>query len=185
MSATLDDKLDQRKFGSIVVVNIWLLILPVFAALGGRILWVGCRRYTAQYPALLAAEGAEVWTLDIDEAVARWGAPGRHLTFDLAHIDELLAPRSFDAILCNGVFGFGLDEPDAQQRALRAMARILKAGGWLLLGWNTDRCADPLAEPALREYLVPQSLGGLGARCRVDGVTHVYDCLRRTEIPGD
>jgi SAM-dependent methyltransferase len=156
-------------------------VLPGFAALRGRILWVGCRRYTADYPTLLAANGAEIWTMDIDETTARWGAPGRHLIFNLASVDDLLAPHSFDALLCNGVFGFGLDEPAAQRRALRAMAHILKPGGWLLLGWNTDRCMDPLAEPLLQEYFVPQSFGELDSRCRVAGTTHVYDFLRRRD----
>ena len=46
----------------IVLVDAYL---PAFARAGGRILWVGCQAYTADYPARLEAGGGEVWTLEL------------------------------------------------------------------------------------------------------------------------
>jgi hypothetical protein len=78
--------------------------LPALAAGGGRILWVGCRAYTADDYAVLEAGGAEVWTTDIDPEAARWGVQGRHRTGDVCVIDQVFGDMTFDAISCNGVW---------------------------------------------------------------------------------
>ncbi|WP_404419368.1 class I SAM-dependent methyltransferase [Brevundimonas vesicularis] len=119
--------------------------VPALAADGGRILWVGCREYTLDDYALLEAQGGEVWTTDIDPAAARWGREGRHRTGDVCEADRLFSDLTFDAVVCNGVLGYGVDSPDQQQCALKALAAILRPGGRLLLGWNTDKIADPVA----------------------------------------
>jgi hypothetical protein len=154
-------------------------ILPVFAALGGEILWVGVRRYTRTYPAMLQRLGAVCWTTDINPSAARWGQAGRHKVGDLLSVDEEFLPGQFTALLCNGVFGFGVDDPGAQAVALKAMATVLAPDGWLLIGWNTDRTADPLELEAPHRWFQPATLGALPARLRIPGTTHVYDLLRR------
>ena len=152
--------------------------LPAFAKAGGRILWVGCQAYTADYPARLEANGAEVWTLEFDPAAAHWGREGRHRTGDLKAVDTLFADLTFDAILCNGVLGFGVNAPTDQQTALDAMAAVLKPGGRLLLGWNTDKISDPVAAGFTNAYR-PTTLGDLPARMTFPTVTHVFDLLER------
>lgn len=156
-------------------------VLPAYAACAGRILWVGCRRYTRNYGSLLQRDGAECWTTDIEPAHAQWGQPGRHFTWDLTAIDTLLAPNSFDTVLCNGVFGFGIDTRAAQLAALRAMAAILKPGGRLLLGWNTDRVEDPLTLDFVSSAFVPDTSLALGPRHAVPAAGYVFDFLRRIE----
>ncbi len=153
--------------------------LPAFAAGGGRILWVGCKLYTADYPALLETQGAEVWTTDIDARVEGYGRAGRHRTGDISEADTLFADLAFDAVLCNGILGFGVDRPEDQRMTLRALWKITAPGGRLLLGWNTDRIADPLGLAA--PEFAPEPLGDLPARVEVPGVTHVYDLLIRRE----
>ena len=91
--------------------------VPALAAEGGRILWVGCREYTLDDYAALEAHGGEVWTTDIDAAAARWGREGRHRTGDACEADTLFSGLNFDAIVCNGVLGYGVDSPAQQQRA--------------------------------------------------------------------
>ena len=154
-------------------------ILPAFAAFGGGLLWVGVRRYTETYPEILEAKGAQVWTADIDPDNAVWGQNGRHITADLLQIDKHFRAGQFSGLLCNGVFGFGVDTIETQTTALRSMAEVMAPGGWLLLGWNTDRTADPLANPAFARWFEPGSLEGLPARRAVAGTTHVYDLARR------
>lgn len=155
------------------------IYLPALAARGGRILWVGCRRYTAADYPVLERQGAEVWTTDIDPRAARWGRSGRHRTGDICEADQIFDGLSFDTIVCNGVLGFGVDQPYDQERALAAMAAILKPGGLLLLGWNTDKIADPLDLPRFGHFYAPASLGAAPSRLRFDAVTHVYDVLTR------
>ena len=154
-------------------------MLPVFARRPGQILWVGVRAYTKGYPAVLEQRGAICWTTDIMPASARWGRAGRHWTGDLLEIGEVFAPGSFSTVLCNGVFGFGVDTVEMQAKAFEAMAKVLQPGGVLLLGWNTDRIPDPLAAQAWRPLFERSGLEGLPERRHIEGTTHVYDLLRR------
>lgn len=153
--------------------------VPALAADGGRILWVGCREYTLDDYALLEAQGGEVWTTDIDPTAARWGREGRHRTGDVCEADRLFSDLTFDAVVCNGVLGYGVDSPDQQQRALKALAAILRPGGRLLLGWNTDKIADPVAAGLTDAEFQAAPLGDQPTRVRFDAVTHVYDSLVR------
>lgn len=155
------------------------IYLPALAKRGGRILWVGCRRYTSPDYPVLERGGGEVWTTDIDPRAARWGRSGRHQTGDICEADQIFDDLRFDTIVCNGVLGFGVDQPYDQERALAAMAAILKPGGLLLLGWNTDRIADPRNLPTFDHFYEPASLSGAETRMRFDTVTHVYDVLTR------
>ncbi|WP_235559315.1 class I SAM-dependent methyltransferase [Brevundimonas sp. Leaf168] len=79
----------------------------------------------------------------MDPTAARWGREGRHRTGDVCEADRLFSDLTFDAVVCNGVLGYGVDSPDQQQRALKALAAILRPGGRLLLGWNTTRSPIP------------------------------------------
>jgi SAM-dependent methyltransferase len=160
----------------IVLVDAYL---PAFARAGGRILWVGCQAYTADYPARLEAGGGEVWTLEFDPAAAVWGREGRHRTGDLKAVETIFADKTFDAILCNGVLGFGVDTPADQRLALSAMANILNPGGRLLLGWNTDRILDPVSEGIVAHPFIPTTLEGLPQRMTFPTVTHVFDLFER------
>jgi len=153
--------------------------VPALAVDGGRILWVGCREYTLDDYAALEAHGGEVWTTDIDAAAARWGREGRHRTGDVCEADRFFSDTTFDAIVCNGVLGYGVDSPEQQRMALKALAAILRPGGRLLLGWNTDKIDDPVAAGLTEADFEPTPLGDQPTRVRFDAVTHVYDSLVR------
>lgn len=159
--------------------------IPAVAARGGRILWVGCRRYTVNDYQALERDGAEAWTTDIDPRAARWGRTGRHRTGDIRQADRLFDDLRFDAVVCNGVLGFGVNDREDQERALAAMAAILKPKGLLLLGWNSDRIADPLDLPTLDRLYEAAVLGGAPSRTRFETVTHVYDVLMRRPVEPD
>ena len=77
------------------------------------------------------------------------------------------------------MLGYGVDSPDQQQRALKALAAILRSGGRLLLGWNTDKIADPVAAGLTEADFQAAPLGDQPTRVRFDAVTHVYDSLVR------
>ncbi len=153
--------------------------IPALAAEGGVILWVGCRAHTADDYAVLEAGGGEVWTTDIDPEAERWGRPGRYRTGDVCVIDAVFGDKMFDAIVCNGVLGFGVDAPEQQTRALGAMARILRPGGRLLLGWNVGRIADPVEAGLTQPWFAAAPFAGQPARVTFSETTHVYDSLVR------
>ena len=101
-----------------------------------------------------------------------------HGTLDAqVYADTLFADLTFDAILCNGVLGFGVNSPGDQQTALAAMAAILRPGGRLLLGWNTHKIADPADFTAVA--FKPTTLSDLPSRMTFPTVTHVFDLLER------
>ncbi|MDD5586305.1 MAG: class I SAM-dependent methyltransferase [Alphaproteobacteria bacterium] len=154
-------------------------ILPAFSALGGKLLWVGCRRYTAGYYAVLEQNGGTCRTLDFDPAVAKWGLAGRHHVADLLDVAKLFAPGTFDAVLCNGVFGYGVDNAESQIRAFEAMAAVIKPDGWLMLGWNAHKLEIPLALKLAEPWFESAALPGLRRIQKVDGTTHVFALLRR------
>jgi hypothetical protein len=148
-------------------------------ARGADVLWIGCRRYTQGYYQIIERQGARCWTLEIDPDARRWGRRGRHVVGNLLELDRLFPATRFGTILCNGVFGFGVNTRPDQRHAAAAMARMTRANGWLLLGWNTDRISDPVQEGVLSPFYESTSLSGIGSRQVVEGCTHVFDVLRR------
>lgn len=151
--------------------------IPALAATGGTLLWIGTRVYTADDYAALERNGATVWTTDIEPKAARWGHKTRHRPGDACAIDQVFPDIVFDAVISNGVFGFGIDTAEMQRRSLTSMARVLKPGGLLLLGWNTDRIPDPVASGLTSALYRPDDFAGTPPRTTFDDVTHVYDCL--------
>lgn len=97
------------------------------------LLLVGCAWYTRHYPGLLPRK--RVMTMEIDPAKAAFGGDP-HIVANMTDITEHVAADSLDAVICNGVLGWGLDEPDAVEAAFAGAVTCLRPGGLLLLGWN-------------------------------------------------
>ena len=112
-------------------------VLPALAADPAlrSLLFVGCGRYTRHYAALFAPATERFRTLDIDPRRARFGNTG-HLVAALQDVAQHIAPASVDAIVCNGVYGFGIYDRDELAKALGASCTVLRPGGSFVLGWN-------------------------------------------------
>ena len=149
-------------------------LIPAVGWRGGKVLFVGCRPYTKDYPALFGAHGAKCWTIDIDPTVARWGAPKRHVIGNIQDALDYWPRSSFNTIVLSGVFGFGLDRVQDQNAALRVCSLLLTSDGCLILGWNADRCGDPSELPALQRYFLPASIPGLAQRQSFAKSTHIF-----------
>jgi CelD/BcsL family acetyltransferase involved in cellulose biosynthesis/SAM-dependent methyltransferase len=119
-----------------------------------RVLFVGCKAYTARYGRNFAHAGIEYWTTDIAPEAAIWGEEGHHIVCDIAKIDEACPAESFDAVLLNGVLGDGVDDENEMNRAITAIAHILRPNGVLLIGWNSDNkeYPDPMSVEAISMY---------------------------------
>ncbi|MFN3808167.1 class I SAM-dependent methyltransferase [Asticcacaulis sp.] len=153
--------------------------LPAFAALKGDLLFIGCRGYNRGYYRQLEEKGARAWTTDIDPRSARFGHRKRHRTGDICEAQTLFSDLQFDGVICNGVLGYGVNARDQQVRAIDALAAILKPGGHLLIGWNTDKIEDPIEAGLVEKDFIPAPFAGQDPRVTFAEVTHVYDHLVR------
>jgi SAM-dependent methyltransferase len=99
-----------------------------------RILFVGCQPYTRHYERAYFPR-REFWTIDPDEKLRKFGS-SRHVVAPLENLDDFFAEDYFDLILCNGVFGWGLDAPENCERAFLNCHSRLRNDGHLLVGWN-------------------------------------------------
>jgi SAM-dependent methyltransferase len=155
-----------------------------------RMLDVGVRDYTRHLGSLLPSE-CERWTIDLDPVVAPFGSPEKHIVGSVLHIGKYFDPGSFDVILLNGLFGFGVDRRDEQETVLRHVRALLREEGRLIIGWDrwpdgrpyVDReCSlseplfvDPLETDEVRLSFKHAAPGGLPARKTLNHSWHVFD----------
>lgn len=157
-------------------------ILPALAGRAdvGRVLFVGCAPYTRHYEALFA--GAEYWTIDPSPRRRACGAR-RHIEDRLEHLRRHVPAAYFDAIVCNGVLGWGIDTPAAAEAAFAACRAALRPGGDLVLGWNDVRphnAVTPGAIASLRRFEAVAWPDVGGPQLRADGPRrHVFEFYRR------
>jgi SAM-dependent methyltransferase len=130
------DTEDRRVLGAVILQHYRTSIAV------DSLLFVGTRWYTRHY--------AEGWgekrfvTLDVDPAAARFGAQ-HHVTASAADVALHLAPGSFDAVIFNGVYGWGMNDADDVQRALLGFHQVLRPRGHLVFGWNDVPARIPFA----------------------------------------
>lgn len=137
------------------------LIFPYYRALPGlrSILFVGCDWYTRHYERAFF-RNTDYWTIDLSPRARRF-AGRRHVVGPLERLDEFFPEQRFDLILCNGVYGFGLDGHQQCERAFELCRSRLVDGGHFLLGWDDipARTPVPLGEIAslkrFRTFLFP------------------------------
>jgi SAM-dependent methyltransferase len=156
-------------------------ILPYFASCDQffRVLFVGCDWYTRRYERLFA--GKDYITIEVDGSRRPFGAK-RHIVASLADLGEHVDLGSLDLVICNGVFGWGLDAPDEAARAFSACAASLRPGGVLVLGWDdvpAHRPFDPLTLSALNALHAWQFPPFESSRRSVG--THIYDFFSKPQ----
>ena len=149
-----------------------------------RLLFVGTRPYNRSFYRECEAKGLRVWSVDIDSASARWGAPAGHMIGDVRQLDKLAGKLRFDAIIFNGMFGFGINSVEDATQTIRGLIRTLEPNGVLIVGWNPGLTPDFLAAGELRQMLSPTKLGAIPASTEFAPVgesqsfPHRYDILR-------
>ena len=110
------------------------LLLPRFAgAQVAKLLFVGSETYTRTYAA--AFPPGHFRTVDIDPAKAKHGTPD-HIVAPIQDVHLHVPPATFDVVVMNGVYGWGVNDRPALTAALTSIATVLKPGGKLVLGWN-------------------------------------------------
>jgi len=105
------------------------------------VLFVGCEWYTAHYQRRYFAPH-DYWTIDPDATRRRFGAK-QHVVARLEELGEYFPSAFFDLIICNGVYGWGLNRAEDCEVAMAQCHRCLAEAGHLLLGWNDVPRYDP------------------------------------------
>jgi SAM-dependent methyltransferase len=131
------------------------------------VLEIGREPYEAFYNKLFY--GRELWTIDRDASKARFGALN-HIIDDAANLRSHFPEGYFDFVLMNGVFGWGLNERQAIEKAVAAVHALLTPGGIFVLGWNDtpDLVPVPLDQVQALKLFQPfffRPLNGTSFKC--------------------
>jgi SAM-dependent methyltransferase len=144
-----------------------------------RLLFVGCAAYTRHYPRIVGH--TEFWTLEPQPRRAHHGA-SLHIVDTLQRLPCHVPPAHFDAIVVNGVLGWGLNRRDDAEAALSACHAALRPGGLLILGWNdvVPRNGIPPATLVALNRFAPGGLEAFPPRLQMPGPEcHVFEFYRR------
>lgn len=154
-------------------------ILPWIGKQYSHVLFVGTAPYTCQFERLFRRSREQYTTIDPVHGTAVWGARN-HILAPIQEIGRHRPKGYFDCVVFNGVFGFGIDDLDAQRDAIKVLHEALSPGGLLLVGWNTNLLPD-LEEHGLYDPFFTSSEGlPWPHRTRFPlPETHVYDFYTR------
>jgi SAM-dependent methyltransferase len=98
------------------------------------VLFVGCDTYTAHYERQFFSR-TNYTTIEPDPERARYGARN-HVVAPLEELSRHAGPNSFDLIICNGVYGWGLDTLQQCTAAFSQCYECLRVNGLMLFGWD-------------------------------------------------
>ena len=93
---------------------------------------------------LLNAHGIKVTTIEPDASQAVYGSLHHHIIAPLQHISQHVAHNTFDAIIINGVIGWGLNDHSTRRAAAKGVHAVLRAHGLVIIGYNygTECCQE-------------------------------------------
>jgi hypothetical protein len=157
-------------------------VLPWLRDQQARVLFVGTASYTYHYEKLFERNPDRFVTIDSNPSVGVWGAR-RHIVAPIQDIGLHEARCSFDCVILNGVFGFGVDEIKEMRATVEAVHAILRPGGLLVLGWNTTRHAAPDALQVLEPFFSVNAESPWGLQKRFASETHIYNFYTRQPGP--
>lgn len=100
-----------------------------------KVLYVGCDWYTKPYKRFFNRK--EYWTIEIEKEKAKYGAEN-HIIDSLLNLGRYFKEGYFDLIICNGVFGWGINTEVEMEKASEECFICLRRGGILVLGWDEE-----------------------------------------------
>lgn len=120
------------------------VIFPYYRSLPEikAVLFIGCDWYTKHYGSTFF-QHHDYWTIDIAKSARKYGAR-QHIVDSLRFLDRHVPPERFDLIICNGVFGFGLDTLDQCEHATANCYSRLRMNGHFLFGWTDVPARVPI-----------------------------------------
>jgi SAM-dependent methyltransferase len=106
------------------------------------VLFVGCDWYTRHYEREFFSS-TNYWTIDPAASARRFGAR-QHIVAPLEELDRHFPHGYFDLILCNGVYGYGLNTRQQCEQAFAQCYSRLGPGGYFVLGWDDSASRTPV-----------------------------------------
>lgn len=128
-----------------------------------QILFVGCSEFTSWYPELFENTPVAFDTVDSDPEKAPFGSPRRHFVRSFESLSDMAVLReTYDLVVLNGVFGYGIDTSTSKKTALDTAGALLEIGGAMVIGYG-DRPDDGDLDPGLIDPAVfaPTTIPGL------------------------
>ena len=98
-----------------------------------RILFVGSQWYTKYYNKIFRDK--DYYTIDINPKNKIYGSK-KHIIDSLENIFQYFKEEELDLIICNGVWGWGLNDKALTEKAFTECFKCLRKGGIFLLGWD-------------------------------------------------
>lgn len=141
-------------------------ILPWLAARCRRVLFVGAAPYTHHYERLFRP--GQYTTIDVHSSTAVWGSRD-HIVGPIQDINRRRPKGSFDGIVLNGVFGFGVDKIEDMSVVLKELHDALEPQGFLVVGRNTNLHDDPRGDGSLPALIRAKSGSAADGKAEISG----------------
>jgi SAM-dependent methyltransferase len=116
-----------------------------------KVLLVGCADYTEWYPSVLEKQKNDVYSIDLDSAVSKFGAK-KHVVGNAIFLSKYFKKNFFDVIFFGGIFGYGLDEIKDAEKAMKNIYTILADNGRLIIWWNDTPQRRKVNPALLKSY---------------------------------
>lgn len=144
------------------------VILPYFIQKQDyqRIIFIGVAWYTMEYNKLF--KGKEFWTFDYNPKMKIYGSK-RHIVDSMENLDRYFEENTVDLIICNGVFGWGLNDPESVEIAFKVCYDLIRKNGVFIIGWNDlpDHRPIPLEKCNALKLFNPLVFEPLGVQTKV------------------
>jgi hypothetical protein len=98
-----------------------------------KVLFVGCDYYTSHYWKFF--RNKEFWTIEPNREKKVFGSK-HHIIDTLENLHHYVQPNYCDLIICNGVFGWGINSKEQCEISFQNCYNCLREDGEFMLGWN-------------------------------------------------
>jgi len=131
-----------------------------------RIIFIGVSWYTMEYNRLF--KGKEFWTIDFNPKMRIYGSK-RHIIDSMENLNRYFENNTIDLIICNGVFGWGLNDPHNIELAFNVCYDLIRESGVFILGWNdlSDHRPIPLEQCKALKLFYPLVFEPLGLQTKL------------------
>jgi ubiquinone/menaquinone biosynthesis C-methylase UbiE len=145
-----------------------------------KVLFVGCAEYTKDYPSRIEKNNNQLWTLDIDPEVAKYGAKN-HIIGDAVEINKYFQENFFDVIMMIGVFGYGINKKEDADKSLENCAKILKKEGAMIIHWSNITGKDMVKPRKLDKIKLysPTPMFGLPELYIINKGTKIFEFYKK------
>jgi len=105
-----------------------------------KIVFIGTAYYTKGYCKIF--KNKVFYTLEYDRKQAVFGCK-LHIIDSFTEISSHFKESEVDVVICNGVYGYGLNNEQDVNRAFQSTYKVLRKGGVFIFGWSNCKEHSP------------------------------------------